>query len=182
MLRGTFQKLGNDHVKSTSKRLSYVHNWRQKITPLELGPPSTPCGIFEFPTSPVAIISPDQLCVTSLPPYDTRTASELADSRSPDLSIVEEPTCFYDLYDAELEQMIDDMDACSTSTSTVSVTVHIPHGTTPTSFREDSQAGSTPGEKRREPTHRSLPSVIRWLPTRAKYSFLFSGVHKIFRR
>ncbi|KAH7871039.1 uncharacterized protein C8R40DRAFT_609193 [Lentinula edodes] len=116
-------------LESPRRRRSYVCNWRQNITPLKIGPPPSPLGISDFPTSPVAIVSAEQLRVTSLPPYDPRTASALAGSSTSELSeqsIVDEPTNFHDLYDAELEQIIDGIETSSASSSSLSATVYIP--------------------------------------------------------
>ncbi|KAJ4480251.1 hypothetical protein J3R30DRAFT_2600829 [Lentinula aciculospora] len=109
-----------------SQRLSYVRNWRQNITPLEIASPPSPFGASQFPTSPVADVSPDQLRITSLPPYDPRAVIALMGSSTStpfEQSTVNEPTGFYDLYDAELEQMIDEMESSSASSSTLSATV-----------------------------------------------------------
>ncbi|KAJ3984713.1 hypothetical protein F5890DRAFT_1271424 [Lentinula detonsa] len=156
-------------LESPPRRFSYVSNWRRNITPLKIGPPpSSPFGV-SFPTSPVAVISPDQLRITSLPPYDPRMVSMLAGasaSESFEQSIVNEPTHFNDLYDAELEQMIDEIETSSASSSTLSVTVYIPP------VEPSRTADRSP--------RKTFPSLIRWFPTRVKYSFL-SNAAKIFR-
>ncbi|KAE9399488.1 hypothetical protein BT96DRAFT_882123 [Gymnopus androsaceus JB14] len=185
MIRTAEDEVSNDAKVVAPRKLSYVHRWRQRITPLDIRPPSSPFGTSEFPTSPVAVITPDQLCVTSLPPYDHRTASLLARSPTSDsepTSTVDEPTNFHDLYDAELEQMIDahQMQSSSDSSSSISATVYLPqagvHTTTPIPKVE-----WTWEEK---PRRRTLSSAIRWLPARIKYSVLSTGsaINKVFRR
>jgi len=180
MISSVEQGVSDDSKMATTKprKLSYVHSWRQRITPLDIGPPTSPFGRSEFPTSPVAVITPDQLCITSLPPYDPRTASLLARSPTSDSleqTIVGEPTNFYDLYDAQLEQMIDD--ACeqssSDSSSTISAGMYIPQA-----------VPSIIPPRVEKPRSRTVSSAIRWLPARIKYTILSTGsaVHRAFRR
>jgi hypothetical protein len=178
LMIGSVQE-SNDLVTTKPRKLSYVHTWRQRVTPLDIGPPSSPFGTSEFPTSPVAVIAPDQLCVTSLPPYDPRAASVLARSPASDSpsewSIVDGPTQFHDLYDAELEQMIDEareMETSSASSSTISAGAYLPPAIHTTRVK---------AEKRHRGT---FSSAVRWLPARIKYSLLSTGsaVQKVFRR
>ncbi|KAJ3771839.1 hypothetical protein FB446DRAFT_738732 [Lentinula raphanica] len=157
-------------VNSPPRRFSYVSNWRQNITPLRIdSPPSSPFGVSEFPTSPVAVVSPERLRVTSVPPYDPRTASKLAGVAASEYtqpSIVNEPTHFHDLYDVELEQMIDELPTSSDSSSTVSATIYIPPV-------EPSRMASRSHRRRK-----TITSLIRWFPTRVKYTLL-SNMAKI---
>ncbi|KIK61612.1 hypothetical protein GYMLUDRAFT_42625 [Collybiopsis luxurians FD-317 M1] len=164
-LKGAGETEDVDQGRPSTRRLSYVQNWRREIVPLEINPPSSPFAAFNFPTSPVAIINPEQLCVTSLPPYDLRTTALLPrpSLESLEVSPVDGNHLYYD---AELERMLNELEASSVSSSTISATIYLPP-----------IAPTTEAEK---PSPRK--SAVRWLPARIKYSLLSSTFHKVFRR
>ncbi|KAF5352883.1 hypothetical protein D9757_012109 [Collybiopsis confluens] len=155
----------------TTRRFSHVHSWRKAIVPLEIAPPSSPFAVSNFPASPVAAINPEQLCVTSLPPYDTRTAALLSGTAPRAIaepSPVEETMHFYDLYDAQLERMINELEASSDSSSAASATIYLPP--------------VAPSVVTASPPSRKFSSTVRWLPVRIKYSLLSGTFRKVFHR
>ncbi|KAF5358644.1 hypothetical protein D9758_007703 [Tetrapyrgos nigripes] len=153
------------------KTFSLIDHWRSGINGTEVGPPKSPFIVADFASSPVAAINFASLQVTSLPPCNSTSftnprlrsshseAAVTNDSPTANV-IVTQPTHFYDLYDAELERMIDetvDETASSDDTDAVS-TVYVP----PVPSKNLIQ----------RTTKNKISSAIRWLPKRLKYTLL----------
>ncbi|KAG7091729.1 hypothetical protein E1B28_008130 [Marasmius oreades] len=154
------------------KTHSYVQRWRKNINfRVEIGPPVSPLIATEFPSSPVAVIHPSSLRMSWTPNYDV---ARMAMTSSPELaspSMVDKPTRFYDLYDAELEQLIDEASESQSSSGTSdsdTISVYVPPAAT-TSTRPQSK-------------QKALKSAMRWLPKRIKYTFLSTAAGRSLRR
>ena len=85
----------------------------------------------DFPSSPVAVIHPSSLRMSWKPSYDS--VSRRAMSSSPEFSsrsVVDKPTQFHELYDAELEQLMDELSELQSSATSDSdtVSVYVPPG------------------------------------------------------
>ncbi|EEB86570.1 hypothetical protein MPER_16428, partial [Moniliophthora perniciosa FA553] len=89
-----------EQVSRNVKTVSYVQRWRRNVDfVVEVGPPASPFITTDFPSSPVAVIHPSSLRVSSHPPYDDKAISRLAMASSPELAsptMVDKPTRFYD--------------------------------------------------------------------------------------
>lgn len=152
----------NDDSRA-AKTFSYVQRWRRNVDfVVEVGPPRSPLITTDFPSSPVAVIHPSSLHISSQPPYDDKAVARLAMPSTPELSteaIVDRPTYFYDLYDVELDRMIDEASETRSSLSSATseddtISVYVP-----------------PVTSKATPT-KNLKSTFRWLPSRIKYRFL----------
>ncbi|KAK7453450.1 hypothetical protein VKT23_011722 [Stygiomarasmius scandens] len=149
------------------RKFSLIDNWRIGINGTEVGPPKSPFLVPDFTSSPVAAINFASLQITSLPPCNDQVYARLCSDHSDVAStnrqddvvnvIVTHPTHFHELYDAELERMIDEtVDDASSSDNTVSVAVYVP----PVHPKDIPQRTT------------KLSSALRWLPKRLKYTFL----------
>ncbi|KAL0065046.1 hypothetical protein AAF712_008041 [Marasmius tenuissimus] len=111
---------------------SRVHDWRKNVDfRVEVGPPASPLITSEFPASPVAVIHPSSLRMSWKPNYDSVSCRAM--SSSPELgsaSLVDKPTQFQDLYDAELEQLMDELSELQSSATSDSdtISVYVPPG------------------------------------------------------
>ncbi|KAG7094292.1 hypothetical protein E1B28_007894 [Marasmius oreades] len=92
---------------------------------------------------------------------------------SPELAsppMVYKPTRFHDLYDVELEQLIDEASESQSSSGTSesdTISVYVPPVVT-TSTRPQSK-------------QKTLKSAMRWLPKRIKYTFLSTTAGRTLR-
>ncbi|THV00183.1 hypothetical protein K435DRAFT_964188 [Dendrothele bispora CBS 962.96] len=151
------------------RKFSLIDHWRTGVNDTEVGPPKSPFLVADFASSPVAAINFASLQVTSLPPCNDKGYSRLRSGHSELVgtneqdndvadAIINQPTHFYDLYDAELERMVDEtVDDASSSDDTVSAAVYVP---------------SAPPKDTVAPRAKKLSSALRWLPKRLKYTFL----------
>lgn len=177
MLGGVYGEQDDDQegqVPRNVKTVSYVQRWRRNVDFVgDIGLPGSPLIATDFPSSPVAVIHPSSLRISSHPPYDNAAISRLAMASSPELAsptMIDKPTHFYDLYDAELERMIDEeaseFQESSTTSSNETISVYVP------------PVIALPPQKSKT----GLKSAIRWLPTRIKYSFLSTAAGRSLRR
>jgi hypothetical protein len=160
------------------KKFSYVSNWRRKVDSADLTirvPPSPLYQSFESPSSPVASIDPSRLCVTSVPPSEYASCYSNSPIESPlyeieQAAIVEVPVDFHEIYDAELDRMLNEASEVESSSSVSPYPIpemYVPHVS----------AASTP--KSRKPARfQNVSSAIRWLPMRIKYSILSQTTHR----
>ncbi|KAF9070363.1 hypothetical protein BDP27DRAFT_1323911 [Rhodocollybia butyracea] len=165
-----------EDLREKPKKFSYVSNWRRKVDPSDLTilvPPSPFYQSFGSPSSPVASIDPSRLCVTSIPPSEYASSYSESPVESPlcefeQDAIVEAPVDFHEIYDAELDRMLDEASEVESSSSVSPYPIpgmHVPH------------VASTP--KSRKPTRfQNVSSTIRWLPMRIKYSILSQTTHR----
>ncbi|KAL0571304.1 hypothetical protein V5O48_010654 [Marasmius crinis-equi] len=156
----------------TLKTHSFVRNWRRNVDfRVEVGPPVSPLAATEFPSSPVAVIHPSALRMSWKPNYDS--VSRMAMCSSPELaspSTIDRPAHFYELYDVDLENLIDEISESQSSVTSDSDTISV--------YVPPVAAPPVPAP----PKQKTFKAAIRWLPKRIKYTLLSTTAGRTLRR
>ncbi|KAF9254544.1 hypothetical protein L218DRAFT_938487 [Marasmius fiardii PR-910] len=126
-------EMNEEDSPNITRTYSYVQRWRKNVDfRVEVGPPVSPLIATEFPSSPVAVIHPSSLRMSWTPNYDVALVAMASSPELASPSMVDKPSRFYDIHDAELEELLDQLSESQSSSETSesdTISVYVPPGT-----------------------------------------------------
>ncbi|KAK0207134.1 hypothetical protein DFS33DRAFT_1452950 [Desarmillaria ectypa] len=167
-------------TQQDTHKASYIQKWRQGVKEnarwdISVQAPTSPT-FMSFPCSPVAVVSPAALNVTSLPPYEFRSSSDKKRYPFGNRRAATAQPCVEEDYDLDLllqqhevQTEMEDSDVDGQTESSI-----VLHAITPLLIQ-------TPARRQADDTVK-LGDQLRWIPSRLKYTLLSAKRKGFWRR